>query len=56
MKKKQKFKTITTQLVIFTIGIICILLSVHNVYNLIVFIQFSLSVLNFKFLIFDCER
>lgn len=55
MKKKQKFKTITTQLVIFTLGVICILLSVHNIYNLIVFIQFSLSVLNFKFLICDCE-
>lgn len=53
MEKKQKLKAIAIQLLIFTIGIICILFYIHNIYNLIVIVQISLSILNFKFLIFD---
>ncbi len=56
MKKKQKLKALTTQFLIFNIGIICILLLAQSIYNLIVIIQFSLSILNFKFLIFDYNK
>lgn len=56
MDKKQKIKAIAVQFLFFSIGIICVYFSICTIYNLIVITLFSLSILNFKYLIFDYSK